>query len=387
MSGKQYATAYTAHVRVTVRAGEVLVVREGFGAGKGRAATPGEAHEMALKCAETDATKRALATFGNRFGLALYDPEHAGVRQPKTEGDPMSWTLKTASGEPNAAFEKPTEFAVALRKAMSEAPDIERLFALWEQNVDAVRCLNKTLDQRHLKNSGVASQLVEHLKRCAVDLATPCKGSEENVQPTRPSNNAASRPKVDKSALAISEPKRIRCKQHLRFVAREPCVICGRQPTHAHHLRHAQPRGLGLKVSDEFTVPLCAIHHNDVHRVGMEKTSAGSKMVPVREPTPLGICRRSWRRPAWYLCRPMRWQDPALGFESPGGQAFAPPERKLKRPSSAPPNCLQPCGEPKVYFAWGCLPQMTFCLGSARRYPSHRRAKKPGALGLLSFSS
>jgi DNA recombination protein Rad52 len=93
MSGKQYATAYTAHVRVTVRAGEVLVVREGFGAGKGRAATPGEAHEMALKCAETDATKRALATFGNRFGLALYDPEHAGVRQPKTEGDPMPWTL------------------------------------------------------------------------------------------------------------------------------------------------------------------------------------------------------------------------------------------------------------------------------------------------------
>jgi DNA recombination protein Rad52 len=291
MSGKQYATAYTAHVRVTVRAGEVLVVREGFGAGKGRAATPGEAHEMALKCAETDATKRALATFGNRFGLALYDPEHAGVRQPKTEGDPMSWTLKTASGEPNAAFEKPTEFAVALRKAMSEAPDIERLFALWEQNVDAVRCLNKTLDQRHLKNSGVASQLVEHLKRCAVDLATPCKGSEENVQPTRPSNNAASRPKVDKSALAISEPKRIRCKQHLRFVAREPCVICGRQPTHAHHLRHAQPRGLGLKVSDEFTVPLCAIHHNDVHRVGMEETWWRERNIE-----PLEIAKKLWQQ-------------------------------------------------------------------------------------------
>jgi len=288
MSGKQYATAYTAHVRVSVRAGEVLVVREGFGAGEGRAATPGEAHEMALKCAETDATKRALATFGNRFGLALYDPEQAGVRKPKNEGDPTSWTLKTASGEPSAAFEKPSEFAGALRKAMSEAPDIERLFSLWEHNVDAVRCLNKTLKQQHLKKSGVASQLVEHLKRCAVDLATPRNGSDENA---RPSNDATSRQRVDKSALAISEPKRIRCKEHLRFVARQTCVICGRQPTHAHHLRHAQPRGLGLKVSDEFTVPLCAIHHNDLHRVGKEETWWRERNIE-----PLDIAKKLWQQ-------------------------------------------------------------------------------------------
>ena len=43
-----------------------------------KAPTPGEAHELALKAAETDATKRALATFGNPFGLALYDRELAG---------------------------------------------------------------------------------------------------------------------------------------------------------------------------------------------------------------------------------------------------------------------------------------------------------------------
>ena len=48
------------------------------------------------------------------------------------------------------------------------------------------------------------------------------------------------RPKIDKSVLTIGEPKRIRCKEHLRFVASQPCVICGRSPSHAHHVRYAQ---------------------------------------------------------------------------------------------------------------------------------------------------
>ena len=73
-----YVAAYTAKVRVSVRAGEVTIVREGSGTGEAKALTPGQAHELALKGAETDATKRALATFGNPFGLALYDRE-AGV--------------------------------------------------------------------------------------------------------------------------------------------------------------------------------------------------------------------------------------------------------------------------------------------------------------------
>ena len=77
--------------------------------------------------------------------------------------------------------------------------------------------------------------------------------------------------KIDKSVLTISEPKRIRCKEHLRFVASQPCLICGRSPSHAHHVRYAQSRGLSLKVSDEFTVPLCAIHHHHIHTTGKER--------------------------------------------------------------------------------------------------------------------
>jgi hypothetical protein len=76
--------------------------------------------------------------------------------------------------------------------------------------------------------------------------------------------------KIDKSVLTISEPRRLRDKAHLKFVASQPCLICGRSPTDAHHLRFTQPRAMGLKVSDEFTVPLCRVHHRDNHNSGDE---------------------------------------------------------------------------------------------------------------------
>src|SRR4029077_14082881 len=83
-SGTYHGAAYTAKVRVSVRAGDVTIVREGSGTGEGHAPTPAQAHELALKGAETDATKRALATFGNPFGLALYDREQLGARKART---------------------------------------------------------------------------------------------------------------------------------------------------------------------------------------------------------------------------------------------------------------------------------------------------------------
>src|SRR5262249_39635011 len=50
---------------------------------------------------------------------------------------------------------------------------------------------------------------------------------------------------IDKSILAVPSPRRYRNREHLRFVAGQPCLICGRKPSDAHHLRHAQPRALG----------------------------------------------------------------------------------------------------------------------------------------------
>jgi hypothetical protein len=75
---------------------------------------------------------------------------------------------------------------------------------------------------------------------------------------------------VDKTVLALATPRRIRDREHVKLVARQPCLICGRRPADAHHLRYAQSPALGHKVSDEFTVPLCRGHHRELHRCGDE---------------------------------------------------------------------------------------------------------------------
>jgi hypothetical protein len=74
----------------------------------------------------------------------------------------------------------------------------------------------------------------------------------------------------DKTALALPAPRRIRDREHVKNVAKQPCLVCGRRPADAHHLRFAQSTALGRKVSDEFTVPLCRGHHREVHRHGDE---------------------------------------------------------------------------------------------------------------------
>ena len=75
---------------------------------------------------------------------------------------------------------------------------------------------------------------------------------------------------IDKSALTLPEPRRIRDRDHVKAVAQHPCLICGRRPADAHHLRFTQSRALGRKVSDEYTVPLCRGHHRAVHHCGDE---------------------------------------------------------------------------------------------------------------------
>jgi hypothetical protein len=88
-----FLAVYTARVRISVQAGGSMIIREGHGSGEGRGTSPGEVHDTALKAAETDATKRALATFGKPFELALY-----GVGKPPSvqQGIPIPSTQAEA---------------------------------------------------------------------------------------------------------------------------------------------------------------------------------------------------------------------------------------------------------------------------------------------------
>jgi hypothetical protein len=69
---------------------------------------------------------------------------------------------------------------------------------------------------------------------------------------------------------AFGKTVRLRDKDHRNFVLRQPCLVCGRMPSDSHHLTFTQPRALGRRVSDEFTVPVCRVHHRELHRSGDE---------------------------------------------------------------------------------------------------------------------
>jgi hypothetical protein len=97
-------------------------------------------------------------------------------------------------------------------------------------------------------------------------LPPPSTGQRRRRKPARP----AHRKTIDKSELPHPEPRRIRDREHVRLVTKKACLVCGRLPSDPHHLRFAQSRAMGRKVSDEFIVPLCRGHHREVHRSGDE---------------------------------------------------------------------------------------------------------------------
>jgi len=95
---------------------------------------------------------------------------------------------------------------------------------------------------------------------------------------------------IDKSVLTVPAPRRYRNRDHLRFVMQQPCLLCGRKPSDAHHIRFVQPRALGRKASDEFAVPLCRSHHRAVHRAVDEE--AWWKQAGI---DPIKVARKLWK--------------------------------------------------------------------------------------------
>jgi hypothetical protein len=95
---------------------------------------------------------------------------------------------------------------------------------------------------------------------------------------------------IDKSILALAAPRRYRNRMHLRYVAQQACLVCGRKSSDPHHLSFTQPRALGRKVSDEFAVPLCRGHHRAVHRSRDERAWWRQAGID-----PIKVARRLWK--------------------------------------------------------------------------------------------
>ena len=228
-----FLAVYTARVRISVSADGATIVREGHGSGEGRGPSPGEVHDTALKAAETDATKRALATFGRPFGLELYRKEKKAGFQSKVPLQPMLSNLHT---EPRVGLH----------------PD----------DTTPIPRPSHYYGRRH------SSAMKEFFPKDKTNIETNAIAAPPLAPATL---NSLVPNSIDKSQLVLAEPKRLRDKAHLKFVASQACLICGRQPCDPHHLRFAQPRAMGLKVSDEFTVPLCRGHHRQLHQAGNEE--------------------------------------------------------------------------------------------------------------------
>ena len=93
------------------------------------------------------------------------------------------------------------------------------------------------------------------------------------------------------SVQALGKTIRLRDKDHRRFVLRQACLVCGRVPSDPHHLTFTQPRALGRRVSDEFIVPVCRVHHRELHRSGNEAEWWRSLNID-----PLPVALRLWQQ-------------------------------------------------------------------------------------------
>ncbi len=269
--------AYIARVRIRVRVGDVVICREGHGSGHGWSATPGEAHESAIKEAETDATKRALATFGNPFGLALYDKERRGVRGSVVAGrdqseSAMSWVVLSCEGEISSVHGDPIAYCTCVRKELEVIESADELTAFWGRNSVTIEMLKRGVpDLKNAKGEHYGEILEGLFEAQILEFGSRNgNGNGKRKRKTKAPNGAGDT--VDKALLAIATPRRVRDKEHLKYVAQQACMVCGRRPGQAHHLKFAQLRAMSSKPSDEWVVPLCATHHRSLHQVGDEES-------------------------------------------------------------------------------------------------------------------
>src|SRR5215468_4133745 len=198
-------------------------------------------------------------------------------------------------GERPAPLE-PEQSAALREKLLTELGTITSadLAAAWAR--EALTAKNSlTATDAKLVEDAFERRLLELLSS---DAAAPSTGESSVPQISEPqviaiteSTDAGQAKGIDKSILTVAAPRRYRNREHLRYVAQQACLVCGRKPSDPHHLRYLQPRALGRKASDEFAVPLCRSHHRAVHRASDEQ--AWWKAAGI---DPVKIARQLWRQ-------------------------------------------------------------------------------------------
>jgi hypothetical protein len=189
----------------------------------------------------------------------------------------------------------PQQSAVLRERLLTELGNITSpdLAAAWAREALSAKNSLTTADAKLVEDA--FERRVSELP--SSDAAAPSKKVDSSVPATpsviatTESTDAGQARGIDKSILTVAAPRRYRNREHLRYVAQQACLICGRKQSDAHHLRYLQPRALGRKASDEFCVPLCRSHHRAVHRAGDER--AWWKAAGI---DPVKVARQLWRQ-------------------------------------------------------------------------------------------
>jgi hypothetical protein len=198
------------------------------------------------------------------------------LEAPTLEGTSVGNGIQ-ASSKPSVRRAKANKFSSPsseseLSVALSASLRAELLREIWDLGAadDAALWAQRRLPAKNQLSAVDAKQVEEAFAaKLAVVQAQNTK-SDHVLSEQSLAEPASAAIQINKSMLVFPEPRRVRDRDHIRQVIKQPCLVCGRQPSDPHHLRFAQSRTLGRKVSDEFTVPLCRAHHREVHRCGNE---------------------------------------------------------------------------------------------------------------------
>jgi hypothetical protein len=198
------------------------------------------------------------------------DPKNERINEGQGQGK-VRQASASHRAKSSATFSRqtlePEASATLCEQLTAELKDISSAdeAANWAHRVMAAKNCLTVSDAEHVERA-----FQERLVSITTQAAAPSIPSAEQPLRRRARKDRRRRSVINKSVLALSAPHRIRDREHVKSVAKQPCLVCGRRPADAHHLRFAQSPALGRKVSDEFTVPLCRGHHREVHRCGDE---------------------------------------------------------------------------------------------------------------------
>src|ERR1700676_2219123 len=253
----------------------------------------------------------AALTYARRYalfalvGIAGEDDIDAPdlLTEPAAAADPPD-DANPRTKPPNGSIHKPrqpkpvlaTEPSAALRDQLigeiNELKDSDDI-ALWAHRRLPAKNTLTADDARAVETAcqvvlSALNPSADELEKFPDGPTEPASISPANAAPPTTVATDPKHQNAEPMATPLRKSMRRRNKAHLAFVAAQPCLVCQRSPCDAHHLKFAQPRSLGRKVSDEFTVPLCRDHHHELHRHGNEMAWwANLQIAPIEVATEL----------------------------------------------------------------------------------------------------